>query len=152
MIIPNASEIRLDERGILSVRVPRVYLPAVMLLVDKIQSKHQGWGRLAIDRPYKPRTMQGSRKLHALVASLSSIWGVGLSAAKEIVKDESVAMGYRTVDVQVGKRWKRVPISEADASTQEEAWLIETALRLGAEAGHDLEAEYALRLQEEGMS
>jgi ribosomal protein S13 len=151
MIIPNAYNIAIDPQGGFFARVSKLYVPTALVLVDKIQTKHAGWGRLAIDTPYVPRTMKGSRKFHALCASLASIWGVGLATAKEIAKDEAVGMSYRTKEITVRGKIRRVPISEADASAQEEVFLIETALRLGAEAGHDLEAEYQMKLQEEEM-
>jgi hypothetical protein len=150
LIVLNASNF--DLNGIrLSVDIGRGNVPPALVVLSKIQRDHGGYGRLAFDTPFKPRTIPANRKFHALVSSLAVIWGVSSADAKRLVKEEATALGYRTETKRIGKRWLTLPVSEADASTEEEAWLIEAALKMGAEEGRDLEAEYQARLQEEQL-
>ena len=129
--------------------VPDACWPTQRELLDRSAQRHSNYLTLDISLPHKPRTLKGSRKFHKLVSVLSPIISMSFDECKLFVKMEATALGYGTKIVGKGKRLQTIPISEADASTAEENMLIETVLKIGAEEGHDLEAEYEQRIEGE---
>lgn len=141
VVIPNARD------GFLHSNVFGVLLPAnrtaeVASVITASRERHGGYLKVGIDLPSKPRTLRASAKLHGMIGCLASILNLSLGETKTLVKEEAVAIGYPTEVVMIGSRAKVIPQSEARASTQDEHLLIEAVNKLGAEAGHDLEAEY----------
>jgi hypothetical protein len=146
--IPNAQIEGITNEGELLVTVPKIFVPGIRVLLDRIRTKHNGYGKITVDVPFKPRTLKGSRKFHAVLQVLHPLIDMSFDDCKMFVKMEATALGYRTKTKSLGNRVQTLPISESEASTREENMLIETALKIGAEAGHDLEAEYQLKKDE----
>ncbi len=115
---------------------------ALRVLLDRSAAKHSGYLTWSAELPHKPRTLKGSRKFHALVSRLCPLVDMSFDECKAFCKMEATALGYRVKTRRIGNRVRTLPVSESEASTEEESYLINTALKIGAEVGHDLEAEY----------
>jgi hypothetical protein len=156
VIIPNAQLLdkvllfdgsRDASESVLMVKIPGAFKAKVLELMGKSWAKHGGYVKVGLDTPFKPRTRKGQGKFHALIAVLAPLIDMSFDEAKSFVKMEATAIGYPMETVTVGKRVQSRPQSEANASTLHEHLLIETALKVGAEQGHDLEAEYETRMK-----
>lgn len=135
------------EPNVLMVTIPATFRQKILDLMDKSWERHAGYVKLGVDLPFRPRTRKGQGKFHALIAVLAPLIDMTFDECKMFVKMEATALGYPMTNRMVGSRpWYR-PQSEAEASTVHEHMLIETALKIGAEAGCDLEAEYESRMK-----
>ncbi len=151
IIVPNAIVLAWSE-GDLHLRVPSAYRPAVGDVVARCWRKHNNYAKVGIDEPFKPRTSRAQGKLHALISALAPIIDMTFDDCKLFVKKEATELGYPMVQKTKFKGTKHEytysePQSEADASTAQEHMLIVTAQKIGAERGHDLEAEYEMRMR-----
>lgn len=154
-IIPNAElldrtllfDSTLETAGVLGIKIPQAFRPGVQVLMERSWDKHSGFVKLGIDLPFKPRTPKAQGKLHALIADLAPLIDMSADECKLFVKMEATAIGYPMVIKTAGKRTRSFPMSEAEASTVQEHLLIETVLKIGAEAGHDLEARYRHKMR-----
>jgi hypothetical protein len=156
VIIPNAvllekrlvfDESAESDGNVLVVKIPAAFRQAVLDLMGRSWERHGGYVKLGIDTPFRPRTRRGQGKFHALISYLAPLIDMSFDECKMFVKMEATAIGYPVKTVVKGKRVQTMPQSEADASTVHEHLLIETALKVGAESGHDLEAEYQTRMR-----
>jgi hypothetical protein len=144
LVFDDSSE---SEGNVLMVAIPKMFRQKIIDLMDKSWERHAGYVKLGIDFPFRPRTRKGQGKFHALIAVLAPLIDMNFDECKMFVKMEATALGYPMTNRMVGNRsWYR-PQSEAEASTVHEHMLIETALKIGAEAGCDLEAEYESRIR-----
>jgi len=151
IVIPNAIVAGWSE-GDLHLKVPSAYRPAVGEIVARSWKKHNNYAKVGLDVPFKPRTSRAQGKFHSLIAILAPLIDMTFDECKAFVKMEATELGYPVVQKIRFKGTRREhtisePQSEADASTAQEHMLIVTALKIGAEAGHDLEAEYETRMR-----
>jgi len=151
VIIPNAQILSWSD-GRLIVEFPAAFRNAAGDIITRCWKKHHNYAKVGIDIPFRPRSSRAQGKLHALLTALAPILEMTFDECKLFVKMEATELGYPMVQKIRFKGTKREytvsePQSEADASTAQEHMLIITAEKLGAEAGHDLEAEYDLRMK-----
>jgi hypothetical protein len=147
IIIPNARIARGENSSGIIVEIPGMFQVHVAEMVTRCWAKHNGYAKVGIDTPFKPRTRRAQGKLHSLIAALAPLIDMSAEECKLFVKMEATALGYPMVQKMIGKRVISRPQSEADASTIHEHMLIETCLKVGAETGHDLEMEYENRIR-----
>jgi hypothetical protein len=129
------------------VAIPEAFVPLVNSVLERCCSKHGGYMKIGIDVPFKPRTRRAQGKLHSLISALAPRIDMSFDECKMFIKQEATEIGYPTVTKVTPRGARTLPQSEADASTTQEHLLIETALKIGAEAGIDLEAEYESRMR-----
>ena len=135
MTIPNARIEAWSPTNGLRVRVPPAFNVNVDRIVEQCTAKHNGFIRLSIDRPSKPRTTgEQSQNNHA--------WGhatqiaAGLNQGddpRDVLYDACIATpGYPT---RMNKMSKIHAKSWSEATTVEAAAVIETLHRIAAEFG-----------------
>ena len=136
MIIPNATVEGLTMDGDLLVVIPAAFRDAARAMVDKCIQRHNGFCRLSLDRPSKPRTFgpgSQSAHLHGHLQQLAIHFGYDLAEMKLIMKD--CVPEWPVEERKFGKTVKLRPVSEATVSTVVESAGIEWCHRIAAEEG-----------------
>lgn len=134
MIIPN-STIKSFIDGDLTVAIPIAFLDSVRQIIEKCEKKHNGFARISIDRPSKPRTTgEMSQNNHA--------WGHATQIAsglnqgddpRDVLYDACIATpNYPT---RMNKFGRVIAQSWSEATTIQAAAVIETLHRIAAEFG-----------------
>ena len=144
MTIPNCKLESWDVLGSLRVRIPPFFTLAVDGILTRCKKSHNGFVKLTLDVPSKPRTF-GPRKqkpddpvyqsnmLHGFLSQLAIHYGYTMGEMKEIMKDD--VPEWPVEPRRVGKRMKLRPASEADVSTIIEAKAIEWCRMIAGEEG-----------------
>lgn len=144
LLIPNANNLMLDPQGGFFAHLPPGYMPAAQILLDRILTKHNGWGRLEIDTPFRPRSYGPKKQkpddpgyqanhLNGHLSQLASYFGYTKNEMKEIMKDD--VPEWPTEKRTIGRRVKIRPVSEADVSVEVAAKAIEWCHMIAGEEG-----------------
>jgi hypothetical protein len=122
--------------GDLLLQVPPAFIESLRQVVKRCEGKHNGFCRLSIDRPSKPRTFgpgSQSAHLHGHLQQLAVHFGYTLGEMKEIMKDD--VPEWPTEERKLGKRRVLRPVSEATVSTVVESKAIEWCHMVAGEEG-----------------
>jgi len=136
--IPNAQSFTMNGQ-IFSCFIPKLYVPGALVIIDRIHGKHNGYGKLSLDVPFKPRTTgpeSQSHHLHGHLSQLAIYFGYDLAEMKLIMKDS--VPEWPVEERKFGKTRKLRPVSEATVSTVVEAKAIDWCHRVAAEEGIEL--------------
>jgi len=142
--IPNARIASWSPTNGLRLMFPPAFTVSAENLIERCQKSHNGFIKLSIDIPSKPRTF-GPRKqkpddpvyqsnmLHGFLSQLAIHYGYTRGEMKEIMKDD--VPEWPVEPRKVGKRMKLRPASEADVSAAVEAKAIEWCRMIAGEEG-----------------
>lgn len=136
MTIPNATVEGMTDDGDLLVTIPAAFRYSIRQVVGKCIQKHNGFAKISIDTPFKPRTFgpgSQSAHLHGHLQQLAVHFGYTLGEMKDVMKDD-VAEWPRE-ERKLGKRRVLRPVSEADVSTAVESRAIEWTHMIAGEEG-----------------
>jgi hypothetical protein len=148
LTIPNASNFEMTHR--LSCEVPKIYVPGCLILIERIVQRHNGFGKLVLDVPFKPRSSgpkkQGpddlgyqSNHLHGHLSQLAEWFGMTMSEIKLAMKYDVPDWPMQTK--RLGKSVIVFPDSEARVSMAVESRAIEWTHKIAAEEGITLKEE-----------
>ena len=122
--------------GDLLLVIPPAFRDSARRVVEKCIQKHNGFCRISLDRPSKPRTFgpgSQSAHLHGHLKQLAIHFGYDLAEMKLIMKD--CVPEWPVEERKFGKTVKLRPVSEATVSTVVESAGIEWCHRIAAEEG-----------------
>ncbi len=129
-------------RSTLALIVPKPFKAAVLAIFEKADRLHNGFITITIENKKKPRTTGPNSQNHHLNGHIQQICEEIMDdfhVVKAEVKYKAIKMGYPILEidgvVQVDVQGRPKGISEADASTEECALLIEAAHEIAAFVG-----------------
>jgi len=114
------------------ISLPPPYVDSVLVLADKLEKNHTKQVYVKLGYPKKPRTTgKDSQSAHfnGHVQQIAQYTGDSFDEVKMHLKREAISMGYPCHTTSFGKY---MPDSEADASTVECSYLIDTAHRIAS--------------------
>ena len=132
----NNAEVRIEAHHVLpyvKLRLPPEYAMQAMDLYNKLKAKRITQVYVKLGLPRKPRTTgekSQNRHLNGHVQQIAQYTGDSFDDVKMHIKREAVSMGYPFHTDSFGNM---VPNSEADASTVECSYLIDTAHRIASD-------------------
>lgn len=135
MTIPNAHLTQFSDTQLL-VLIPYAFRDGVKGILERCAKKHNGFCKLSVDVPSKPRTFgpgSQSAHLHGHLKQLSIHFGYDLAEMKLIMKD--CVPEWPVEERRFGKTVKLRPVSESTVSTVVESAGIEWCHRIAAEEG-----------------
>jgi hypothetical protein len=135
MIIPNAHLTQFSDTQLL-VQIPPAFRPGVKGILERCVAKHNGFCKLSVDTPSKPRTFgpgSQSAHLHGHLQQLAVHFGYTLGEMKDVMKDD--VPEWPREERKIGKRRILRPVSEATVSTVVESKAIEWTHLIAAEEG-----------------
>jgi len=122
-------------RNEITIKLPAFAEDAWLSLAGRLKKKRVSQVYLRLGYPRKPRTTGDGSQSHHLnghVQQIAEYTGDGFDEVKMHVKREAIAMGYPFHTNSFGEV---VPESEANASTVECGYLIDTAHRIASDLG-----------------
>ena len=136
MTIPNSRIDSWSPTNGLRVHFPADFQVAAERVIERCQKAHNGYCKISIDTPFKPRTYgpgSQSAHLHGHLQQLANHFGYDLAEMKLIMKD--CVPEWPVEERKFGKTVKLRPVSEATVSTVVESAGIEWCHRIAAEEG-----------------
>ena len=136
MTIPNAVVEGMTSDGELLLIIPPAFRDTVRVICDRCVKVHNGFIRVSVDRPSKPRTFgpgSQSAHLHGHLQQLALHFGYDLAEMKLVMKDS--VPEWPVEERRFGRTVKVRPVSESTVSTVVEAAGIEWCHRVAAEEG-----------------
>jgi hypothetical protein len=135
MIVPNSHVEGLTKDGYLLVVIPPAFRDEARRVIQKCIEKHNGFCRLSLDAPAKPKTT-GEKSQN------NKAWGAATQIAhglnqgddpRDVLYDACIATaGYPT---RMNKFGRIVAQSWSEATTAQASAVIETLIRISAEFG-----------------
>ncbi len=109
---------------------------AIINVISKCKEKHGDYVQVTIDTPKKPRTqgLNSQNSLwHSQCSQICEFTGESMETVKMYIKEQAVAMGYKTEYSSLLK--KHIPVSSATVDTVMFGYLVEQAYILAGEFG-----------------
>ena len=135
MIEANCDVVFGNHPCVVTVRFPAGWSDGVVALKQALEQKRVTQAYVKMGKPRKPRTTgEGSQSHHfnGHVQQIAAYTGDSFDDVKMHIKREAISMGYPWHTTSFGMV---APDSEADASTVECGYLIDTAHRIASDFG-----------------
>lgn len=136
IIIPNARIARGENASGILVEIPGMFQVHVAEMVTRCWAKHNGYARVSIATPSKPRTTgKGSQSahLHGHLSQLAVHFGYDMAEMKDAMKH--YVPEWPVVEERIGKRVRVRPESESLVDTVVESKAIDWTHLIAAEEG-----------------
>lgn len=114
---------------------PRSVHPAMEHITEKSEAKNNGYVRIRISLPGRPRTTgekSQNRHINGHIQQIAIETGNDFEVVKMAIKSAAISEGYGFQTLPDGSVW---PISESEATIEQAAVLIETIHRFAMEWG-----------------